>query len=201
MTMRKISYTSILAALVVAPATIAWTSPTDTLVLQPQSKLWIAGTSTVKAFQCAATSLTVDVQAVPGAAALVASGEKGITSVAVRVPAAQVDCRNGTMNSHMLKALKATENPEIAFDLASYDLAPVAEGVTVTLIGDLTLGGAKKTITMTANATPVEGGVLKITGVHDVRLSDYGLKPPKLMLGTMKVHDLVKVHFELLLKE
>ena len=198
--MRKISYASLLAALLVAPATIAWTAPADTLTLKPESKLWIAGTSTVKSFECTATSLSVDVTALPGAVALVAAGEKAITGVGVRIPAAQLDCRNGTMNTHMLKALKATENPEITFDLASYELATTADGVEVTLVGDLTLGGVKKAITMIATATPIDGA-LKVTGTHDVKLSDYGLKAPKLMLGTMKVHDLVKVHFDLLLAE
>lgn len=199
--MRKTSYTALLAALILAPATIAWAPTADTLTLQPESKLWVTGTSNVRDFECAATSLTVDVTSVPGAVALVASGEKGVTSVGVRVPAAQLDCRNGKMNSHMLKALKATENPQIAFDLASYELATLAAGVKVTLTGELTLGGVKKTITMIAKAAPIEGGALKVTGVHDVLLSDYGLKAPTLMLGTLKVSDLVQVHFDLLLKE
>lgn len=199
--MRKTSYTALLAALILAPATIAWTNAADTLNLQPESKLWVVGTSNVRGFECAATSLSVYVAAAPGAVALIASGEKAVTSVGVRVPAGRLDCRNGKMNSHMLKALKATEHPEIAFDLTSYELATVAEGVTVTLTGDLTLGGVKKTITMVANAAPAEGGVLKVTGVHDVLLSDYGLKAPSLMLGAMKVDDLVKVNFDLLLKE
>jgi polyisoprenoid-binding protein YceI len=155
----------------------------------------------VRDFECVAKSLTVDVASVPGAVALVASGEKGVTDVGVRVPAAQLDCKNGKMTSHMLKALKSTDNPEIAFDLASYELATVAEGVNVTLNGDLTLGGVKKTITMIAKAVPSEGGALKVTGVQDVLLSDYGLKAPTLMLGALKVNDLVQVHFDLLLKE
>lgn len=199
--MRKTSYLALLAALVLAPATIAWTTPLDTLTLQPESRLWVAGTSTVRAFQCAANTMSVDVQAAPGAVALVASGEKAVTSVGVRIQAAELDCRNGTMNSHMLKALKATENPEIAFDLASYDLAPTDGGVNVTLTGELTLGGVKRTLTIDASAVSLEGGALQVTGATDVRLSDYGLKAPKLMLGTLKVHDLVKVHFDLLLKE
>lgn len=200
--MRTTSYTALLAAaLVLAPATIAWTTPSDALRLQPESKLWVTGTSNVRDFECAAASITVDVAAGPGAVALIASGEKAVTSVGVRVPAAQLDCRNGKMNSHMLKALKATEHPEIAFDLTSYELATVAAGVKVSLTGDLTLGGVKKAITMIAKAAPVEGGALKVTGAQDIVLSEYGLKAPTLMMGTLKVQDLVQVHFDLLLKE
>ena len=199
--MRKSSYTALLAALMLAPATIAWTTPADTLTLQPESKLWVTGTSNVRDFECAAGAVTVDVVSVPGAVALIASGEKAVKGVGVRVPAAQLDCKNGKMNSHMLKALKATEHPEITFDLTSYELATVTSGVKVTLVGDLTLGGVKKSITMIAKAAPVDGGALKVTGVQDVVLSEYGLKAPTLMMGTLKVQDLVKVHFDLLLKE
>jgi polyisoprenoid-binding protein YceI len=199
--MRLSSCTALAAALLLAPATTAWTSSAETLTLQPESKLWVTGTSNVRDFECAATSLTVDVTAVPGAVALVASGEKSVTGVAVRVPAAQLDCRNGKMNAHMLKALKGPEFPQIAFDLTSYDLATVATGVNVTLLGNLTLGGVTKAITIAAKASPTADNALKVTGTKDITLSEYGLKAPTLMMGTLKVSDVVTVHFDLLLKE
>lgn len=199
--MRTRSYTALFAALVLAPTTIAWTSGADTLTLQPASRLWVTGTSNVRDFECAAAALTVDVASLPGAVALVSAGEKGVTSVSVRVPAAQLDCKNGKMNSHMLKALKGPEHPEIAFDLTSYELATVGTGVNVTLTGDLTLGGTRKTITMTAKAALTGDGALKVTGAKDISLSEYGLKAPTLMMGALKVNDVVQVHFDLLLKE
>ena len=199
--MRLSSCTALAAALLLAPATTAWTSSAETLTLQPESKLWVTGTSNVRDFECTATSLTVDVTAVPGAVALVASGEKSVTGVAVRVPAAQLDCKNGKMNAHMLKALKGPEFPQIAFDLTSYDLATVATGVNVTLLGNLTLGGVTKAITIAAKASPTADSALKVTGTKDITLNEYGLKAPTLMMGTLKVSDVVTVHFDLLLKE
>jgi polyisoprenoid-binding protein YceI len=199
--MRLSSCTALAAALLLAPATTAWTSSRETLTLQPESKLWVTGTSNVRDFECAATSLTVDVTAVPGAVALVASGEKSVTGVTVRVPAAQLDCKNGKMNAHMLKALKGPEFPQIAFDLTSYTLATVTAGVNVTLIGDLTMGGVTKAITINAKASPTADNALQVTGTKDITLSEYGLKAPTLMMGTLKVSDVVTVHFDLRLKE
>lgn len=199
--MHKRSYTALLAGLTLVPATIAWTASAGTLFLQPESKLWVTGTSNVRDFECTATSVTVDVAALPGAVVLVTGGEKGVTSVGVRVPAGQLDCQNGKMNAHMMKAIKAAEFPQIAFDLTSYELATVPAAVNVTMTGDLTLGGVKKTITIKSKAAPAENGALKVTGVQDIRLSDFGLKAPQLMMGTLKVQDLVQVHFDLLLKE
>ena len=40
-----------------------------------------------------------------------------------------------------------------------------------------------------------------MTGTHEVRMTEFGLKPPKLMLGTMKVDEKIKVGFEIALKD
>jgi len=105
------------------------------------------------------------------------------------------------MNEHMLKALKAKTNPTIVFKLASYDLAKQADAVRVTLNGTLAMGGVEKPISLTANATEASSGMLHVVGTHELRMTEWGLKPPTLMLGTMKVDERVKVGFDLLLKD
>jgi hypothetical protein len=39
-----------------------------------------------------------------------------------------------------------------------------------------------------------------VKGVYDLRMTEWGLKAPSLMMGTMKVNELVKVNFDLVLK-
>lgn len=200
--MRTRSLLSFLAAVTLVPATIAWTGARHTLTLLPESKLWIEGSSTVRGFECQATSLTVQVDAATrGAIAAVLGGDKAVTNVNVVIPAAKLDCQNGTMNSHMWKALRANDHPEIVFRLTTYELATATEGVQVILTGELDLGGTTKSVAVVANAAPVDGNAIRVTGVHDIRLSEFDLKAPKLMLGAMKVHDLVRVHFDLRLAE
>src|SRR5690348_3615209 len=103
------------------------------LDMQPESKLTIYGTSTVRAFQCQAASFDAKVESNSGAVAAVLAGEKAVSSVVVTVPAEKLDCRNGTMNERMRKALKVEKFPTIVFKVASYDLAKSAEGVAVKL--------------------------------------------------------------------
>ena len=190
-----------LAVLCLAPAAIAARYAGEPLVLQPQSKLWIDGTSTVRDFTCTTTAFETHVQSsVPGAVSAVLSGTKAVESAELTIPAASLDCRNGKMNEHMLKALKAKDNPTIAFRIKSYDLARATAGVDGTALGELTLGGVKKTITVTAHATPDASGALRLSGTYQLKMTDYGLTPPSLMMGTMKVADDVKVGFDLLLK-
>ena len=76
------------------------------------------------------------------------TGDTGVRAVRVTIPAAQLDCGNGTMNEHMRKAIKLTDNPSIDFRLVGYEVARNAEGVTGTMTGTLSLGGVEKTITL-----------------------------------------------------
>lgn len=200
--MRRQTASAALATLLVAPVAIGWTSAArPQLTLQPQSRLWINGTSTVRSFECASTAFEAKVDAVDAASvAAIVAGGKVVRSAELTVPAKSLDCRNATMNEHMLKALKAKEHPVIAFKVSSYDVAKGAAGAEGTATGQLTLGGVAKPITVKGTVAQDASGALHITGSYPLRMTEYGLKPPSLMMGTMKVNELVKVSFDLLLK-
>ena len=198
--MRKLTSRSIAVLCGLAPAVIAWRAATGPITLQPESRLWINGTSTVRAFECKAGAIEAKVES-PSADAIAAllAGEKAVTKATITVPAEQLECGNGTMNEHMKKALKVKDNPTIEFTVGSYTLAKSAEGMQAQLDGTLTLGGVTKPVTISALGKR-EGDALRVTGSYEVRMTEYGLKPPTLMLGTLKVNERVKVSFDLLLK-
>ena len=199
--MRKVNRRGLVVLSVLAPTLIAAAAVTSMMTLQPASRLWIKGTSTVRSFECKAGALEAKVEtAAPGATAALMAGEKAVTAASISIPAAQLDCNNGTMNGHMKKALKVTEHPTIEFRIASYTLAKAAEGMQAELTGTLTLGGVQKPVTVQAAGKDEGDGTLRVTGTHELRMTEYGLKPPTLMLGTMKVNDKVTVGFDLLLK-
>lgn len=199
--MRKHSTRGLAIVYGLVPAVVAWTAATNVLTLQPESRLWINGTSTMRSFECKAGALEAQVEATgPSATAALMGGEKAVTAAEITIPAAQLDCKNGTMNGHMLKALKANEHPTIQFRIESYQLAKGAEGMQAQLTGTLTLGGVTKPLTVIATGKDEGDGKLRVTGTHELRMTEYGLKPPTLMLGTMKVKERVKVGFDLLLK-
>lgn len=102
---------------------LAWTTLSDGLTLTAGSRLWIEGTSSVRDYKCTSTALQATVDAGTDAVRAVLGGAKAVTSVLLNVPTKTLDCGNGTMNGHMLEALKAKEHPDITFRLVSYDLA------------------------------------------------------------------------------
>jgi polyisoprenoid-binding protein YceI len=199
--MRAHTFRATLAALCLPVVAAARPAGDPALMLQPESQLWVSGTSTVRAFECQAGVLDARVTATgPDAVGAVIAGEKAVRSAELDVPARALDCRNGTMNEHMLKALKAAEHPTIAFRIASYDVVGAEAGLRGRATGELTLGGVTKTITVAAELKEDADGTLRITGTHELRMKEYGLKPPTLMMGTMRVHETVTVGFDLRLK-
>ena len=131
-----------LAVLCLAPAAIAAAYAREALTLQPERKLWIEGSSTVRDFKCGAIAFESQVDAsASNAVGAVLAGTKVVERALFTVPAAKLDCRNGQMNEHMMKALKGSEFPTIQFRITSYQMAKVADGIDGTAQGELTLGG------------------------------------------------------------
>ena len=192
-----------MALVLSAVSVAAQSTPGTHLTLQPGSRLWVEGTSTVRAFSCTASTVEVAVETssvTPISATM--AGEKVVRSSRVEVPARGLDCDNGTMNRHMYKAIKADAHRAIVFTLGSYEF--MSNGSTpgaVTLTGRLALGGVERPVTLKAQVRETSDGFLQVTGGHELRLSEFGLKAPSLMLGTMKVGDVVRVKYDLLLKQ
>ena len=160
------------------------------LSLAKGSKLWIEGTSTVKSFTCAAEKVDVSVVAETDA-----SAADMIKSASLTVPVASLDCGNKTMDEHMRKALKASANPQISWKMSSYKV----DGTNVVITGSLTIAGKENPIELRGAGTVDASGTVRLKGKKEFKMTEYGVKPPTLMLGTMKVRDPVSVGFDLVL--
>jgi polyisoprenoid-binding protein YceI len=125
----------------------------------------------------------------------VLKGEKAVTAATLTFPTAKLDCENGTMNGHMLRALNAEKHPAITFALESYELA-ADSAVKGTLQGTLTINGVAKPIALAAEFAPA-GQALRVTGSYALTMTEWQVVPPKLMMGTLKVNPLVTVNFDL----
>jgi polyisoprenoid-binding protein YceI len=161
------------------------------LSLGKESRVWLEGTSTVRSYKCTATKLDV---------AVVAETEEQpadmVKSASLTVPVAQLDCGNKTMNEHMRKALKAEANPQISWKMTSYEV----QGANVVINGKLTIAGKENAIELRGTGS-ADNGTIRFKGSKQFKMTEYGVKPPSLMLGTMKVGDPVTVSFDLVLSE
>ena len=188
-TIRNFAVVGAVAILATVTGAARAASP-DSLSLSKESKLWLEGTSTARNFKCTAGTLDVSVKSEP-----TAPPSKLVQSASLIVPVSSLDCSNKTMNEHMRKALKASANPQISWKLDSYSVT----GSTVVMNGLLTIAGRTNPIEITGTGAADANGTIRIKGSKEFNMTQYGVKPPSLMLGTMKVRDPVKVSFDLVL--
>jgi hypothetical protein len=170
------------------------------LSLQPESQLWLEGTSTVRSYKCAAKELLGEVRTTPAAPLPVLEGLAAVVREAgITIPVAQLDCDNGTMNGHMQKALKAKEHGIIAYRLEAFEVMEAGEaGGQVEMKGHLTIAGEELPITFPAEIELTADGAIRLKGQTELNMKEFGVEPPKLMLGTLKVNERVTVHFDVI---
>lgn len=186
------------AALVLIAATPS--SIPGALSLREGSKLWFDGTSTLRSWSCGADKIDATLNSPDDAVAATLEGKKVAGTVQLDFPVAKLECKNGTMNEHMGKALKAKEFSNIRFSMTSYEVSKTS-AVSGTLQGSLTLGGKTLPITVPVTFAPAADGGLRVTGKVPVKMTDWDIKPPTLMLGSIKVGPVVQVNFDLQLQK
>lgn len=163
---------------------------------QAAATLVIDGTSTIRDWSCESASFTVEPDPRSGFEEGVLRAEPALETVTLRFPVSAIDCGNGKMNDHMWKALEAKEHPQIRYSLSRYEIAAAESGVAVRADGELTIAGTARPITTAVTVVRDAGGGLRVQGEQVVKMTDFGVKPPTLMLGTLKVGDEVRVRFD-----
>lgn len=164
---------------------------TKTLPLDPSSTLIVEGTSTVRGFKCAAKKIDANVLGQENAPVATL-----VNSATITVPVSQLDCGNGKMNEHMQKALKADQFADVQFTLDSYALT----GSEAVLKGNLKIAGVVKPIEIPATVQEDAGNAVRVKATKTIDMTQWSVKPPSLMMGTMKVKPTVNVTFDVSIK-
>jgi polyisoprenoid-binding protein YceI len=172
------------------------------VTLQPGARLAIDGTSTVRDFTCEAR--VVKARLTPGEAGGALEAERlaqALSAVVLEVPIGRLDCANGTMNEHMFNALLAGQHPTIRFQMSGYEVGAAKDGqLPLRIHGELTMAGVTRPIDLEVLATPGPDGTLRVRGRYPLRMTDWGVRPPTLMLGTLKVGESVVIRFDFALQ-
>ena len=170
------------------------------------SELWLEGTSTVHEYQSRTSELALVLlrdAAAPDPADVAALGawlrSGNLRGLDLGVPLAPMRSGKAALDKNLLKALRASEFPEIRFKLTQSRIgAESGDTVAVTAEGVLRVAGRERPITVAGRLVKAEAGVW-LEGRHALKMTEYDVKPPTMMLGTLRVHDPVVVHFRLLL--
>lgn len=165
-----------------------------------ESRVWFTGASNIRRFTCRARSIEGGYRAdTTEPDALLPRGDSASAAV-LTIGAARLGCGPGAMNRHLREALKADANPEIELRLAGWDARPEPDGTTaVRLRGRLRIAGVEREVALDAVAARDTLGRVHLTGAQPLRVTDYGVVPPRRFLGALRVRDTVTVHWDVVL--
>jgi hypothetical protein len=203
---RRTLFTALGGVLAVALFTQASTaaqgeqSPASTLKLI-SSRVTLAGTSNIHPYTASTTAArAVRVQVARGVL-----GEGGITDAILKpgglevfeitIPAATLSSPKEGLDKNMHKALRVAEHPDIAFRLLRLE---AADSAGLRGIGILKIAGVEREVTLALKARRAEATVI-VTGEVQLLMTDFGITPPKAMLGMLKTDPKVTVTFETVL--
>lgn len=114
----------------------------------------------------------------------------------ITIPAASLHSTKDGIDKNMHKALNVTAHKDITFRVKS--LEPRGAAGALRALGSLTIAGVTKDIALDLTAKRA-GANLSVAGELPLLMTDYGIKPPKAMMGMMRTDPKIVIRVELVL--
>src|SRR5262245_3916981 len=125
-----------------------------------------------------------------------------LKTLEIAIPAATLSSPREGIDKNMHKALKVEAHPDIRFRLRSLEPdgspagAGAKPGTAYRAFGWLTIAGVEREVVFNL-AVERKGATLLVTGGTDLLMTDYGITPPKAMLGMLRTNPKVQIRLEL----
>lgn len=118
-------------------------------------------------------------------------------TLTVEIPVRSLSSDEKLMEKKTHEAFNEPKNPKISFKMTELNsILKTGDKIAISVTGDLTMNGATKKVTLKADGKELKPGSYSIQGSLPIKMSDYGMKAPTAMLGTMKTKDLVTVDYK-----
>ena len=123
--------------------------------------------------------------------------------VHIEIPVGSLKSDKSGLNKKMYEALKAQAHPMITYRL---ETAAIKTGrtadeddsgvvLTVDTRGVLTVAGVDRTVEIPMQVKRLPDDRLEVSGETSLRMTDFGIDPPRAMLGMLRTGDTVHVHW------
>lgn len=120
----------------------------------------------------------------------------GLQVFEIAVPVLSLKSEKEGLDKNMYKALKQPTSPDIVF--RALRLQPGTVAGTLRATGMLKIAGVEREVAFDLKTT-LAGSALTVKGIVPILMTDYGIEPPKALLGMVKADPKVTVTFEAVL--
>jgi polyisoprenoid-binding protein YceI len=169
-------------------------SANDAYILTGNYEVTIDGTSNLRDWKEKVGDVAGEMNAVVND-----DGSVDLRSIRIRMKVLSIKSDMGrVMDNKTYEALKAAAYPEILFTLsAPMQLVQVRDcQIAVPVKGELVLAGMSKPVTMLMKTFEIRKGNLSFEGTQRINMSDFGVKPPSALFGTMRAAPDITIQFK-----
>lgn len=158
-----------------------------------ETTVTIKGTSSLHEWEMKGTTIGGAIQTDPDA--WKTEGQKPATA-SVTIPVKSIRSEHDRMDRIMAETLKAATNPDIRYEMTSAALLKTTgDSFVVRTNGKLSIAGVTRDITLDVNVHRTSANRYVLTAQTPLKMTDYGMKPPVAMMGTLKTGDQITVAF------
>ncbi len=163
----------------------------------------IEGTSTLHSWDVEANEVHIDFMVSPLWFDSMENWDSDdIEQLKVTVPVRELDGGRSRMNRDLREAMNEEKYPEIIFSWNSIEIEETEESSNrdMKVEGTLEIAGVEREIEFSVIALLNEEGEMEVKGEVEMDMEDYGIDPPRALLGTIRTGNMVTLKFDLAIK-
>lgn len=195
--MRPVTVVVCIAVAIAAASAMTLTAAETAPVRIASAKVTITGTTNVHGYTAATSTVkltSVKLGAFDGDLFALVQKPSLVESFEIVIPAASLKSPKDGIDKNMHKALKVGTFAEITYRVKSME--KTAAGLRA--LGSLTIAGVTKDVALDLTAGR-SGSNLSVVGEIPLVMTDYGVTPPKAMMGMMRTDPKITIRIELVL--
>jgi polyisoprenoid-binding protein YceI len=157
------------------------------------SKATINGTSTLHDWESQVTEITAK-----GSFQVKDKSIATIQDAVIKIAVTGIKSKEGKkMDNKTYEAFKSDENPSITYAFKNAAVKISADHlVTIEAAGTLSMAGTSKPVSLSAKGKELPNGDLQLSVSKTLKMTDFNMEPPVMLLGTIKVGDEITVTFD-----
>ncbi|NRD20486.1 YceI family protein [Winogradskyella eckloniae] len=120
-----------------------------------------------------------------------------IESLSISIEAESLKSGKSSMDNNTYEALNTDDYKTLDYKLTSVSSVEKLTDTSfkVTIVGDMTIAGVTKSLAISLSVK-LDGSKVSLEGEKSFKMTDFGVDPPKALLGTIKTGDEIKIIFK-----